>query len=261
MNTQIEHLRKVIEPLRQEILNHPVYPLIQSPEDLNVFMQYHIYAVWDFMSLLKTLQNNLTCTSVPWFVVGNAQTRYLINEIVAGEESDLNSHGQRMSHFELYLNAMKQSGADTTTMESFITELQNSGDFDHAFAVSGTPQAAQDFVRYTFEVIGCKKRHVQSAVFTFGREDLIPGMFMSLITDIDRNFPDSISEFKYYLERHIEVDGDHHSHLALEMTEQLCGDDEAFWQEAKAAVVKGLQMRKTLWDGVYEALLAQRVEA
>lgn len=261
MNTQIEHLRKVIEPLRQEILNHPVYPLIQSPEDFNVFMQYHIYAVWDFMSLLKTLQNNLTCTSVPWFVVGNAQTRYLINEIVAGEESDLNSQGERMSHFELYLNAMKQSGADTAAMESFIAELQNSGDFDRAFAVSGTPQAAQDFVRYTFEVIGSKKSHVQSAVFTFGREDLIPGMFMSLIADIDRNFPDSISEFKYYLERHIEVDGDHHSHMALEMTEQLCGDEAAFWQEAEAAVVKGLQMRKALWDGVYEALVAQRVEA
>ncbi|MFN8275676.1 MAG: DUF3050 domain-containing protein [Flavobacteriaceae bacterium] len=259
MNTPIEHLRNVIDPIRQEILNHPAYPQIQTPDDLKVFMQYHIYAVWDFMSLLKTLQNNLTCTSVPWFVVGNAQTRYLINEIVAGEESDLNSQGERMSHFELYLSAMKQSGADTTAIETFIAELKQSGDFDHAFEVSNTPQAARKFVQYTFEVINSQKPHLQSAVFTFGREDLIPGMFMSLIGDIDRNFPDSISEFKYYLERHIEVDGDHHSHLALEMTQQLCGDNPTYWQEAEAAVVKGLQMRQALWDGVHKELIAQRV--
>lgn len=261
MNTQIEHLRKVIEPLRQEILNHPVYPLIQSPEDLKLFMQYHVFAVWDFMSLLKTLQNNLTCTSVPWFVVGNAQTRYLINEIVAGEESDLDSNGHRMSHFELYLNAMKQSGADTTTIKTFIDALKQSESFERAFEASNTPQAAQEFVNYTFEVINSQKPHVQSAVFTFGREDLIPGMFMSLIADIDQNFPDSISEFKYYLERHIEVDGDHHSHLALEMTAQLCGVNQVYWQEAETAVIKGLHMRKALWDGVYEVLMALRVEA
>lgn len=261
MNTPIRNLRKTIEPLRQEILNHPLYSMIQSPEDLKLFMQHHVFAVWDFMSLLKTLQNNLTCTSVPWFVVGNAQTRYLINEIVVGEESDVNSQGVRMSHFELYLSAMKQSGANTKTIERFIAELEESGDFERAFAISETPKAAREFVQYTFAVINSQKSHVQSAVFTFGREDLIPGMFMSLIADMDRHFPDCISEFKYYLERHIEIDGDRHSHLALEMTQQLCGDNEIYWQEAQAAVVQGLRMRKALWDGVLEQIKAQRVPA
>ena len=114
MTTQIEKIKKTIEPLRQEIINHKVYSAIKDIDDLKVFMQFHVYAVWDFMSLLKTLQGNLTCTSVPWFPKGTADTRYLINEIVVGEESDVDLNGIRKSHFELYLDAMKQCGADTS---------------------------------------------------------------------------------------------------------------------------------------------------
>ena len=104
MTTQIEKIKKTIEPLRQEIINHKVYSAIKDIEDLKVFMQFHVYAVWDFMSLLKTLQSNLTCTSVPWFPKGTADTRFLINEIVVGEESDIDLNGIRKSHFELYLD-------------------------------------------------------------------------------------------------------------------------------------------------------------
>ena len=91
MEEKIQHIKKVIEPLRQEIINHKVYSVINDIDDLKIFMEYHVFAVWDFMSLLKSLQNNLTCTNIPWFPVGSAETRYLINEIVAGEESDIDS--------------------------------------------------------------------------------------------------------------------------------------------------------------------------
>jgi hypothetical protein len=89
MINHIEKLKQTIEPLRQEIIHHKVYSAIKNIDDLKVFMQFHVYAVWDFMSLLKTLQSNLTCTSVPWFPKGSADTRYLINENDVGEESDI----------------------------------------------------------------------------------------------------------------------------------------------------------------------------
>ena len=103
MNPYIEQLKKNIEPLRQQIIQHKVYGVLKDIEDIRVFMKYHVYAVWDFMSLLKSLQQNLTCTTTPWFPVGNAETRFLINEIVCGEESDLDMYGVRKSHFEMYL--------------------------------------------------------------------------------------------------------------------------------------------------------------
>lgn len=254
MNPQIEQLRKTIEPLRQEIINHKVYSIIKDIDDLKVFMEYHVYAVWDFMSLLKTLQNNLTCTTVPWFPKGSADTRHLINEIVVGEESDIDLEGKRKSHFELYLDAMKQCGANTDHIEKFLEELKQSENLEKAFNISNAPEEAQEFVDFTFKIIRTKKDYLQSAIFTFGREDLIPGMFISIINEIQKNFPNEISIFKYYIERHIEVDGDHHSHLALQMTSNLCGHNEEFWKEAEEATVLSLKKRIRLWDGVYKKL-------
>jgi hypothetical protein len=258
MTEQIEKIRRAIAPLQAEIINHKVYSIIQDVEDLKVFMEFHIYAVWDFMSLLKTLQNNLTCTAVPWFPRGSAETRHLINEIVVGEESDVDLAGNRKSHFELYLDAMKQCGADTTQIETFISVLQQTGNFEAAYTQAGTPAEAREFVDFTFEMIGSKKDYLQAAVFTFGREDLIPAMFVSIINDIHKNFPDSISIFKYYLERHIEVDGEHHSHLALQMTENLCENKAQFWEEAEKATIQSLQKRIHLWDGVYKQLIQRK---
>lgn len=251
MNKHIERLQLATEPLRQQIINHKVYGVIENVEDLRVFMQYHVFAVWDFMSLLKALQNNLTCTSVPWFPTGDATTRHLINEIVVGEESDVDEQGNRKSHFELYLEAMKQCGADTRSIEQFIASLKQNGDFENAYAVSATPTAAREFVDFTFAIINSGKSYLQAGIFTFGREDLIPSMFLAIIKDMALDFPEQVSIFKYYLERHIEVDGDHHSHLALEMTALLCGDDEQKWKEVEAAISESLQQRIALWNEVY----------
>jgi hypothetical protein len=261
MNAQIKKLQQAIEPLRQQIINHKVYDLINSIEDLGVFMDHHIYAVWDFMSLLKALQQNLTCTSVPWFPIGSANTRYLINEIVTGEESDVDGDGNRSSHYEMYLNAMQQCGAGATDFLNFIAELKNSGDMDTAFDIAGTPDSVQEFVTNTFDVINSGKSYLQAAVFTFGREDLIPNMFHSIVNDLDNKFPGEVSKFKYYLDRHIEVDGGHHSHLALEMTTELCGNDQQKWEEITNASITALQKRIGLWDGVFDAIAATRVMA
>lgn len=254
MHHQNDELRKRIEPLRQEIINHEIYSLIKTVDDLKIFMSFHVYAVWDFMSLLKTLQNNLTCTSVPWFPRGSADTRYLINEIVVGEESDVDLNGVRKSHFEMYLAAMEQCGASTEEMKRFTLTLQETGSLASAFDACGTPAEAREFVGFTFEMIASQKAHLQSAIFTFGREDLIPGMFISMINEIHKNFPDQLAVFKYYIERHIEVDGGHHGELALQMTAQLCGDNAAYWKEAEEAVIISLQKRKRLWDGVCRQL-------
>ncbi len=251
-------ISEAIAPLRAQIVQHPVYAAIQDLEDLRIFMQYHIYAVWDFMSLLKALQNALTCTAVPWFPKGSGTTRHLINEIVVGEESDTNAAGEWKSHFEMYLEAMAQCGADAAQMRTFLHELQQTSDFETAYQAAGTPPEARAFVDFTFDVIHSGKAYLQAAIFTFGREDLIPDMFLSLVNDIHRSFPESVSQLKYYLERHIEVDGDHHSHLALQMTADLCGTDATAWEEAERATLQCLQKRIGLWDGAYREIKARR---
>ncbi|WP_342648646.1 DUF3050 domain-containing protein [Mucilaginibacter sp. CSA2-8R] len=253
-NQRIAQLKLQIEPLRMQLVQHPLYQNIRSLNDLNVFMEHHAFAVWDFMSLLKALQQKLTCTQPPWMPVGNANNRYLINEIVTGEESDVDQHGNRTSHFELYLKAMQQAGGSANAIQSLFRELQNSKNIDEALLIADIPDAARQFVRHTFDVIATDEAYLQAAVFTFGREDLIPDMFISMVKEISTQFPGKVDLLIYYLERHIEVDGDHHSQLAYQMTAELCGDDDDKWLKATQAVESALTARIALWDGILQAL-------
>jgi hypothetical protein len=253
-NLQLEKLKLEIAPLRQRLVEHPVYKSVKSLSDLQVFMEHHVFAVWDFMSLLKSLQIQLTCVTLPWVPKGNAAVRYLINEIVTGEESDVDDTGERLSHFEIYLNAMKQAGSNTHAIQTFLAEIRKGNSVQDAFAACHTYSKVVDFVLTTFDVIELSEPHVQAAVFTFGREDLIPGMFISFVKELDINTNHAVSIFQYYLERHIEVDGDHHSHLAYQMTAELCGTDEDKWEQATYAVKNALQARIHLWDSIVEEI-------
>lgn len=250
----LETLRTRIEPLRQQIVQHELYTKINTIEAIRVFMQHHVVAVWDFMSLLKSLQRELTCVSNPWLPVGSANTRYLINEIVTGEESDVDQAGNRISHFELYLKAMEQAGANKIPIQELISTLQTGKPVDQALTTSSLPDAAKRFAQHTFDLIEKNQPHILAAVFTFGREDLIPDMFLSILNKIEPGSQYSIDLTKYYIERHIEVDGGHHSQLALAMTQELCGNDSQKWQEASAAVEKALASRVALWDGALSQL-------
>ena len=260
-NSRIAHLKNEIQPLRDQLISHELYKNITSLDELTVFMEHHVFAVWDFMSLLKALQQKLTCTITPWMPTGNANTRYLINEIVAGEESDIDEQGNRASHFELYLRAMQQAGSQAEGINNLFNELNFGKHIDEALIIANIPVAARNFVQHTFDVIDTNKDHLQAAVFTFGREDLIPDMFVSIVKELSQQLPGKVDILLYYLERHIEVDGDHHSQLAYQMTAELCGDDDSKWAEATVAVKEALQARIALWDGILEAIKVQEISS
>ena len=204
------------------------------------------------MSLLKSLQIGLTSVQLPWLPIGSANTRYLINEIVLGEESDVDEYENRISHFELYLNAMRQMGAPIKLIDSLINEINNGCAIEQAIQLSPLPNKVKMFLHYTFEIAQHAPLHVKAAVFTFGREDLIPEMFTAILNKIYADHPNQVATFKYYIERHIEVDGGHHSQLALEMVAELCGEDDVKWQEATEASLKALEMRTLLWYAIIE---------
>ena len=259
MSDNLQDLKENIEPLRNKIVNHSLYTHISDLTSLRIFMQHHVFAVWDFMSLLKSLQISLTCVSIPWLPVGNAKTRYLINEIVTGEESDVDEYGKRLSHFELYLEGMKQAGCNTSAIDTLINTLQDGVDINEALLLGEIPASASAFVKSTFNTIHSGESCIMAAVFTFGREDLIPGMFTSMVQKLAFDMPEKIGIFNYYLDRHIEVDGGHHSNLAYEMTETLCGNDLDKWQKATEAVKASLQARIDLWDAIEKILLEEQV--
>jgi hypothetical protein len=193
-------------------------------------MNHHIAAVWDFMSLLKALQRELTCVTIPWQPTPDPVTRRLINQIVLAEESDIDADGNPTSHYELYLHAMKTAGSTND--------------------LSTLPPAAIEFNAATFELINTRPIEEIAAVFAFGREDLIPDMFTQLVSRLSIDAPDQLAGFNYYLQRHIELDEDEHAPLAKRMVIQLCGKDRDKWARATTAVQNALKARIALWDGV-----------
>lgn len=251
---RIQRLQQQLSPTRQALVNHPLYPAIKNLHSLQVFMQHHVFAVWDFMSLLKALQQHLTCVSLPWVPVGSPAARYLVNEIVTGEESDIDEQGNRTSHFELYLRAMEQAGADTAPVQLLLSRLGQGQNIAAALQQTFIPPAARAFMQQTFKVVEDGQPHILAAVFTFGREDLIPSMFIEMVKEMSASAPGSTAIFLYYLERHIEVDGGHHAHLAHEMTAGLCGNDDRKWQEAADAALASMQARLALWDGILASI-------
>ena len=121
---RIAEINEYIAAEREVLLQHPLYRKIKTIKNLRSFTEGHVYAVWDFMSLLKALQIKLTCTTLPWFASEHPSTRYLINEIVLAEESDEYIDGRRLSHFEMYLDAMDAMGADLHLVNKFIAQEQ-----------------------------------------------------------------------------------------------------------------------------------------
>ena len=253
----ISQLQTQLQPARARMVSHPMYGRIQTIEDLRTFMEYHVFAVWDFMSLLKALQRDLTCTTVPWVPVGSPATRRLINEIVLEEETDVDPEGEATSHFELYLRAMREAGANTAPAERLLAALAEGASVPAALAAADAPAAVQEFVKHTFGVIASGQPHLVAAAFTFGREDVIPDMFRSLVADLGERFPDQLGTFIYYLNRHIELDEDNHAPLAQQMVRDLCGHDPMRWQQATEVAAQGMAARIALWDGIAAALAAE----
>lgn len=254
MNAFQENLNAAIAAERWALLEHRLYGQLRTIEHLTMFMEHHVFAVWDFMSLLKALQVRLTCVSVPWLPKGSAQVRRLVNEIVLGEESDELPAGGITSHFELYLQAMREAGANTGQMENFIRLLEAGHTVTAGLEQAGVPPAAGVFARHTFEIIERGRPHEIAAAFTYGREDLIPEMFTQLVHGLERQFPDKLGTLRYYLDRHIELDGDEHGEMARQMVNLLCEGDPHRELEATQAAVAALQSRILLWDGIAKAV-------
>lgn len=259
---RVKEVLNRLEPLRDQLLNHDLYKYIETVDDLRIFTEHHVFAVWDFMSLAKVLQQKLTCVDVPWVPKPLPEYTYLINDIVLAEESDVNKDGKRQSHFEMYLQAMADIGASRKAINQFIDQIQHGTDVFLVISASDLSKSVKTFLIFTFNTIYSKDLHQIVSNFTFGREELIPEMFTEVIDQIQEKFPqENISNLKYYFERHIEIDADVHGPMAITLLRDICQDDENKWLEVEKISMKAMKKRIKLWDGILEKIMIQKAIA
>ncbi len=254
---QLYKLEQRLAPIRDALLGHRLYGDIDRIDALRLFMEHHVFAVWDFMSLLKVLQRRLCCVELPWVAPTDAQACRFINEIVLAEESDDDNRGGFASHFELYHRSMRQCGANTAPIDAFLSDLRRGVPIETALASPTVPEAARHFVEQTFKIIETGDLCAVASAFTFGREDLLPDVFQRIVDELNTEAGGQLEDFRYYLERHIGLDGDEHGPMATRLLQSLCGADDALWGKAEQAAVDCLLARQELWNGIYEAISGQ----
>jgi|SRR5690554_750267 len=255
---RIQNIENETLALRKELKNHRLYKSLNEISDVRIFMESHVFAVWDFMSLLKSLQRSLTNIEVPWVPAKNAAICRFVNEIVYEEESDINELGEPKSHFEMYLDAMKQIGANTNQINQFIDLIKSGKSVEHSLTTIKIDQRVADFVKFSFSVIETNKPHIVASAFTFGREGIIPDLFIEIL---QRGNPEnkSYNKLTYYLQRHIDLDGDGHGPWSHKMIIGLCEDDATKWNEALDIAQQSLKQRISLWNAI-DDLIKERKE-
>ena len=258
VTTQFDRLRQSVKPLRQRLLTHDIYRSLQSADDLHAFLKHHVFAVWDFMSLLKALQREITCLDEAWIPKSSGAARRLINEIVVGEESD-EIDGAYTSHFEMYLEGMRQVGCSSHEIQAVLARVTSGVDI--MTALNAAPSAARQFCRTTFTIVRGGSLPAIAAAFTLGREDVIPAMFTEMLVDLQETGRAETSIFISYLKRHIELDSAEHGPMAESLLSSICGEDDAKWHAARLATEQALRARLCLWDGALRSLGSRELHA
>ncbi len=252
MDDKLHEIIIGIQPLVDAIAHHKLFGAITSIARLRRFTEIHVYAVWDFICLLKALQRKLTSQHLLWSPPVNPLGCYLVNTLVAEEESDCIENNHYLSHFELYLEAMRQCGADTSGIRQFIASIYPEQSLISLLATNNLPKPAQRFIQDTFEIIE-KESHAIAASLAFAREQITSNMFTRLLNTIEspKDPSCSLHLFKVYLQRHIELDSSQHSQQSQRLVATLCGSDKCKWDEVLEAAWFSLHSRLQLLDGIY----------
>lgn len=257
MNLVNESSLALLEQRSTELKTHSIFGCVRSTDDLRCFMSWHVFAVWDFMSLVKRLQHEFTSVTLPWTPPTRPSAARLLNDIVLGEESDMTPDGLHASHFELYLSAMREVGANTSQIEHFIDLVRSNIAVDVALRMVKAPEPVQKFVLATIE--SAKNGSVFEVLgsFLYGREDAIPQMFKTLLSDwsVPR---EETPIFVYYLQRHIELDGDSHGPAATRLVSDLAQGNADSLEQIRRAGISAIEHRLALWDELQSDLVQRQ---
>jgi Protein of unknown function (DUF3050) len=253
----VEVEQTTLADARRELIGHSIYQQIQTADDVRTFMKHHVFAVWDFFSLLKRLQREVTCVTTPWQPRGYPEHGRFVMEIVLAEETDVDLGGGHTSHFELYRRAMDECGADARPIDAFVARVGEGVEPIAALEDDAIPESVKTFVTHTLDVALHGTPTAVTASFCHGREDLLPDVLGALRSGIGDLLGDT-PVFAHYIDRHIELDHDEHGPLARRLLAAMTGGDAQAERDAERVGIEAVLARARLWDGIVDEIRERR---
>ncbi len=235
--------------LRAQLFKHTLYEQVDSLAKLRVFMESHAFAVWDFMCLLKRLQADICPSTTPWTPPRDVASARFINEIVLGEESDLDVDGNPAGHLDIYLRAMDEVGADASGFRSFLAMVTMGRSVEESLNAVRVRKPVRDFVGTTMQIVRHGSTVEVASAFLNGREDPIPTMFTHLLLPLQQQGIEA-KRFTYYLERHIELDGDSHGPMGEQLLARLIDGDADRQRDSDRSGAWAVGARIRFWTGL-----------
>ena len=253
----LESNKNKLDELKHKITAHPLFANKLEPKHMCKFMESHIFAVWGFMSILKSLQKIITPNNLPWIPNKNTKNGLVnfVNEIVLCEESDYIEGIGYISHFEIYLLAMKNMGARTDQLDKLTLRIADKGYNEKYLDDVDASDEVKSFLKHDLEVSMTGTLPEVVGAFTLGREKVIPNMFGYILPAIKET--STSKHLITYLERHIDIDGDRHGPLSMKLLDTSCSKKQL--SIAYATAVKSLELRLLVWDRVYEDISVDHI--
>lgn len=256
MPDQLSYIIDITRLMMTAINHHKVFSALTSIERFRRFTEMHVYATWDFMCLLKALHRKLNGGSeLLWLPPVRSYGEWLINPRLAIEENDITPKGNHLlSHFELYLQAMQECGANTRGINAFIQYVKRDPPLSLLLAQNYLSETTRRYLAGTFDMIITKDSHILAACFAFAHEHIAENMFTHILQHLMpmAAVHDSLASFIYYFQRQIDLTGVLQGPQAETLLAILCGEDEVKWEDATDAAVFSLKSQLQFLDGIYD---------
>jgi hypothetical protein len=220
--------------------------MFKHKKKYNYFMENHIYSVWTFMCLLKTLLNKLEIENKNqnnlWHPSYNNALFRVLQEIIIEEQTDIIENNV-YSHLELYIKSMKEIDAETSPIEWLLFQIENQINIsEKSILKMNIPNNTKIFILNHLFIIENWSFDDLLTYFAYGRELLIPSIFEPILLNIESNSLD-YPMLKLYLKKHIEIDKEHGNKI------------QQFVLKKNEIIDKAYEDRLLLWDGIYEKIL------
>jgi len=246
---EIQTLIKVSE----DVINHPMFKKLNNIYNIKKYSEFQIWCVWDFMSILKQVQNFIFCNDILWLPPENPNAGAAFYRLIESEETDLGFKGgdlNRASHFQSFRAAMQELNADTKNIDNFLELIKTGKTLPEALNKSGASPQTKSFLLTNNHLIK-QSPYNAIALITLTRENFLPAVFKSLLSYVNEN--EKIELFVWYHKRHIYLDSVLHGPLSIQIFNEYF-TNKLLIKQSIIASIESLKARNELLNEINEQL-------